>query len=61
MYNLSCINITYFLFLLKSFQIYTPKWSITKDLNENIYPCDTISLLISRFNEQYALSNLLKH
>ena len=37
-----------------------PKWSITKDLNENLHPCDIIFLLISRFNEQYALFNLLK-
>ena len=38
-----------------------PKWSITKDLNENMHPCDIIYLLISIFNEQYALFNLLKH
>ena len=37
------------------------KWSITKDLNENMHPCDIIYLLTSRFNEQYALLNLLKH
>ena len=37
------------------------KWSITKDLNEKIHPCDIIYLLKSRFNEQYALLNLLKH
>ena len=41
--------------------MYASKWSITKDLNENIHPCDIFSLLISRFNEQDALSNLLKH
>ena len=38
-----------------------PKWWITKDLYENMHPCDIIYQLISRFNEQYALSNLPKH
>ena len=37
-----------------------PKWSITKDLNEKIHPCDTIYLLKSRFKVQCALFNLLK-